>query len=94
MRSLHTATRESPCLLPLEKAPTATKSQRSHKKHTYLKKKKWAELCPPPDSYVEALKPQYLRCVLGAQLCPTVTPMDCSPPGSSVHGILRARALE
>ena len=24
------------------------------------------------------------------QLCPTlVTPMDCSPPGSSVHGILR-----
>ena len=23
-----------------------------------------------------------------------VTPMDCSPPGSSVHGILQARTLE
>ena len=30
-----------------------------------------------------------------AQLCPTLSdPMDCSPPGSSVHGILQARVLE
>ena len=30
-----------------------------------------------------------------AQSCPTLRdPMDCSPPGSSVHGILQARALE
>ena len=30
-----------------------------------------------------------------AQLCPTLQePMDCSPPGSSVHGILQARVLE
>ena len=30
-----------------------------------------------------------------AQLCLTVCdPMDCSPPGSSVHGILQARILE
>ena len=29
-------------------------------------------------------------CVLFAQSCPTLgDPMDCSPPGSSVHGILR-----
>ena len=29
------------------------------------------------------------------QLCPTLwDPMDCSPPGSSVHGILQARILE
>ena len=29
------------------------------------------------------------------QLCPTLCdPMDCSPPGSSVHGILQARILE
>ena len=29
------------------------------------------------------------------QLCPTVCdPMDCSPLGSSVHGILQARMLE
>ena len=34
-------------------------------------------------------------CCLVAQLCPTLCdPMDCSPPGSSVHGILRARILE
>ena len=29
------------------------------------------------------------------QLCPTLCgPMDCSPPGSSVHGIFQARILE
>ena len=30
-----------------------------------------------------------------AQLCPTLwDPMDCCPPGSSVHGIFQARILE
>ena len=30
-----------------------------------------------------------------AQLCPTLSdPMDCSPPGSSAHGIFQARVLE
>ena len=30
-----------------------------------------------------------------AQLCTTLSdPMDCSPPGSSVHGIFQARVLE
>ena len=29
------------------------------------------------------------------QLCPTLcNPMDCSPPGSSVHGMFQARILE
>ena len=29
------------------------------------------------------------------QSCPTLCdPMDCNPPGSSVHGILQARILE
>ena len=29
------------------------------------------------------------------QSCPTLSdPMDCSPPGSSVHGIFQAGALE
>ena len=33
--------------------------------------------------------------VLVAQLCPTLCdPMDCSPPGSSAHGILQAGVLE
>jgi len=32
---------------------------------------------------------------LVAQLCPTLCdPMDCSPPSSSVHGILQAKILE
>ena len=32
---------------------------------------------------------------LVAQLCLTpCNPMDCSPPGSSVHGLLQARILE
>jgi len=30
-----------------------------------------------------------------AQPCPTLSdPMDCSPPGSSVHGMFQARVLE
>ena len=33
--------------------------------------------------------------VQSIQLCPTLCdPMDCSPPGSSVHRILQARTLE
>ena len=33
--------------------------------------------------------------VLVSQSCPTLSdPMDCSSPGSSVHGILQARILE
>ena len=33
--------------------------------------------------------------VLVAQLCPTLcSPMECSPPDSSVHEILQARILE
>ena len=42
-----------------------------------------------------------LQCMKGkseseaAQLCPTlIDPKDCSPPGSSVHGIFQARVLE
>ena len=34
-------------------------------------------------------------CVLVAQLCLTLCdPMDCTLPGSSIHGILQARKLE
>ena len=34
-------------------------------------------------------------CCAVAQSCPTLCdPLDCSPPGSSVHGILQARILE
>ena len=34
-------------------------------------------------------------CAKSLQLCPALCdPNDCSPPGSSVHGILQARTLE
>ena len=34
-------------------------------------------------------------CVKSLQSCPTLChPMDCSPPGPLVHGILQARILE
>ena len=33
-------------------------------------------------------------CVLVTQSCPTLDPMDCSPPDSSVHEILWTRILE
>ena len=37
----------------------------------------------------------FVVCVLLAQSCPTVCdPIDCSPSGSSVHGISQARILE
>ena len=36
-----------------------------------------------------------LGAFFGVQLCPTLCNlMDCSPPGSSVHGILQTRILE
>ena len=60
--------------------------------------KKWKAFFP--------LKPTSLFCILimvvlthiyskVAQSCPSLcNPVDCSPPGSSIHGILQARILE
>ena len=43
----------------------------------------------------ELLWPLVCVCALVAQSCPTLCdPMDCSPPGASVCGILQARILE
>ena len=43
----------------------------------------------------ESLTKKVFGGVLVAQSFPTLcNPMDCSPPGSSVHGILQARILE
>ena len=37
----------------------------------------------------------YVYVCVHAQSCPTLcNPLDCSPPGSSVHGIFQARILE
>ena len=47
-----------------------------------------------PSSTVEKLSYACNACSV-AQLCPTLCdPVDCSPPGSSVHGILQARVLD
>ena len=43
---------------------------------------------------INLTRPLYVRCLV-AQSCPALCdPVDCSPPGSSVHGILQARTLE
>ena len=47
-----------------------------------------------PMTCIQAYK-YLLCCAKLLQLCPSLCdPMDCSPPGSSVHGILHARILE
>ena len=64
-----------------------------------------AGLCKTPFSKTEVLKrspgpaaavsPENFMCMLVAQSCPTLfDPMDCSPLGSSVRGILQARILQ
>ena len=55
--------------------------------------------CLPVCSHVSSLErtPVIFDCVVFKLLqpCPTLcSPMDCSPPGSSVHGILLARILK
>ena len=43
----------------------------------------------------DPLTPQRKKESEGTQSCPTLCePLDCSPPGSSVHGIFQARVLE
>ena len=47
------------------------------------------------DSPREKLHPSHERVSEVAQSCLTLCdPVDCSPPGSSIHGILQARILE
>ena len=47
------------------------------------------------DSLDLPLHPSEVMCALVTQSCLTFCdPMDCSPPDSSVHGILQARILE
>ena len=56
--------------------------------HLFSDKVDFAVMC-------EYLPSKWKVKVLVAQSCPSLfNPMDCSPPGSSVHGILQARILE
>ena len=44
---------------------------------------------------LSSLNESHRVCVLVTRSCPLfVTPMDCNPPDSSVHGILQARILD
>ena len=56
----------------------------------------WRKREHPPSWFrVRALESGVRAWAKSLQLCPTVCdPVDCSPPGSSVHGILQARTLE
>ena len=52
-------------------------------------------IVPVKLQYFVFLLLQVMLLLYWAQLCPTLChPMDCSPPGSSVHGISQARILE
>ena len=54
---------------------------------------KYISLCQRPSEFQFSLSACTHAKLL--QLCPTLcSPMVCSPPGSSVHGILQARMLE
>ena len=52
-------------------------------------------LFPPSPRSIPRVLSFVLAGVLVAPSCPTLCgPVDCNPPGSSVHGILEARILE
>ena len=60
----------------------------------------WKDICALVTGSQSAKNKELDVCVcvcvcVCAQSCPTLcNPMDCSPPGSSVHGIFQARVLE
>ena len=55
----------------------------------------WRGAVSPPSALVKYLSSGDLASVLVAQPCRTLfDPVDCSPPGSSVHVTLQARMLE
>ena len=56
---------------------------------------KQKSLNPPPAPWTNSTSFSLCVCAKSLQSCLNLCdPMDCSPPGSSVHGILQARILE
>ena len=52
-------------------------------------------LCYPPETITTLLISYEVKWSEVTQSCPTLSdPMDCSLPGSSIHGIFQARVLE
>ena len=65
---------------------------RPRRVHCFLKSSQQGSApCPP----WQKLQEEFESAHSVAQLCPTLCdPTDCSPPGSSVHGIFQSRILE
>ena len=89
------STKAERCLLPqINRIPAAISRTPNHPI--------WNKYLPPPWPGSYLITQVHLSCVcvyvcvcLVAQSCPTLcNPMDCSPPGSSVYGILQARTLK
>ena len=58
-------------------------------------KVQWSVTCVMSERGGRCVKETLLVCILVTQSCPTLCdPMDCSPPGFSVHGILQTGILE
>ena len=77
--------------------PTACKLQRWMPQTKQLARQKHSLAYQKNNKKNETTKNmvQMTVCVLVAESCPILcNPIDCSPPGSSVHGIFQARILE
>ena len=78
--------------------PWSTKSSRAKSKRVFPRECTGHSKCPLPTTQETTLHMDITRwsiLKLVAQSCPTLCdPVYCSPPGSSVHGILQARILE
>ena len=45
-------------------------------------------------NFIDLFRNQMISCYLVTKLCPTLCdPMDCSPTGSSIHGVFQAKIL-
>ena len=81
----------------LSKSTPSPPSHVSHKKCTHLSFSKGKKYSPHPVCQLLNLSPPVKKkkkstnCSVVSDSC---NPVDCSPPGSSVHGILQARTLE
>ena len=83
-------------ITPSLQASTATGPQFVVPQPRLLEERIFLVLCAQRNCALSFLKTDspFVK-VIVAQSCPTLCdPMDCSPPGSSVHGVLQARILE
>ena len=93
---------QTPFQVPTEtSSPGAAHCKLPHGGYSQQSSGSWLPCPGPGHRACVVILPIYCNCVHACmrvkslQLCPTFCdPMDCSPPSSSVHGILQARILE